>query len=820
MRKNLLTHICALCALSFIPSSVMAEVLFSESFDGLEEGRLSKGAWSSGTILSDGWYTNGGPSTFRQVAADAQLTYSGYCSATSGKAITTSGNNQKDYILFATGKQKTSLSAGQKYYMSFLFNATALNTSDNAKTGAASYAYIAGLLTSASNTGIAYTQGIVQVKTKSDNSKFYFGIRKKNESTVYGTTEFSLNQTYLVVVEYNVVDGTQNDVVNLYINPDKENPAAEVSTSSQTYASSYADATAFVGVGLLSGAQSPTGTVTDELKVATSWDDLWEAGGDTPEPEPEPDPIPVPSPVASSITVNSATISWDEVENADSYVLQWKKNGTSYGEEIAINKDVRSYDLSNLVENTKYYVQVKTVIGANSSDFAEIDFTTTAEPAFITYQGTTFTKYDVTNDLPSVGERFIARNIVFSTDVNITGDLKLCLNGYSIFTYTHRIIVKNGATLTIYNNKGDGQILGGVVASSWLDLGGVIKVEDGGTLIIREGAIENIADDEDGSYAVNNLGTLVISGAPSLIGNSASIYLTSGKMITLEEGKPLTNTTPYSVNSPGQLFTSGWSACMGDATPSTYFSSAKSGFSKVLAGKNELYLVHSGTLSLSENNDNASIIGGVVGGSTDDILMDRVFTDTQYNTICLPFALTNGQLEQIFGSGYDLQEFSYSALDGDVLNLHFNARTDLEAGKPYLIWPTQEVEDILRNGADITAAEPVDQTSDPNISFHGVYSPTELEGGNKNLLFLGAENELFYPASTANIKGFRAYFELKGAAQKAAKRARIVKKEDSATGIDQITNDKSPMTNKIIKDGQLLILRDNKTYNVIGQMVK
>ena len=40
------------------------------------------------------------------------------------------------------------------------------------------------------------------------------------------------------------------------------------------------------------------------------------------------------------------------------------------------------------------------------------------------------------------------------------------------------------------------------------------------------------------------------------------------------------------------------------------------------------------------------------------------------------------------------------------------------------------------------------------------------------------------------------------------------------TGLDQITNDQSPITNKVIVNGQLLILRDGKTYNVMGVEVR
>ena len=40
------------------------------------------------------------------------------------------------------------------------------------------------------------------------------------------------------------------------------------------------------------------------------------------------------------------------------------------------------------------------------------------------------------------------------------------------------------------------------------------------------------------------------------------------------------------------------------------------------------------------------------------------------------------------------------------------------------------------------------------------------------------------------------------------------------TALDQITNDQSPITNKVIKDGHLLILRGNRTYTITGQEIK
>ena len=44
--------------------------------------------------------------------------------------------------------------------------------------------------------------------------------------------------------------------------------------------------------------------------------------------------------------------------------------------------------------------------------------------------------------------------------------------------------------------------------------------------------------------------------------------------------------------------------------------------------------------------------------------------------------------------------------------------------------------------------------------------------------------------------------------------------ESAPTGIDQISNDQSPVTNKVIRNGHLFILRNGKTYNALGAEVK
>lgn len=269
-----------LCAAVIAVSTMNAEVLFSCNFNDSTTGRLSVGAWSSGTLASDNsWYTNGNPTAtdpqYRAVV-EQQLTYSGYCSSTTGKAVESKRNQQKDYILFPSGKQHTSLNAGEKYYMSFLFKATSLNTGTGATGGINTY--VAGLLTSATGTGIAFTNAQVMVTTVDANT-FKFGIRKITETAQYAEGTFNINQTYLVVAEYIVNSGSADDVVNLYINPTKDSQTIAV-TNNQSNAPN--DKTGIVGVGILAIGNAPESAIIDELKVVTDWADLWE-GGEAPQ---------------------------------------------------------------------------------------------------------------------------------------------------------------------------------------------------------------------------------------------------------------------------------------------------------------------------------------------------------------------------------------------------------------------------------------------------------------------------------------------------------------------------------------------------------
>lgn len=520
----------------------------------------------------------------------------------------------------------------------------------------------------------------------------------------------------------------------------------------------------------------------------------------------------------SSVDASSATLAWSAVEGATSYDLQQSADGESWST-LSSGETGTSFNWTGLSAASTQFARIRATNAVGPSDWSSAVTVTTDAPHI--HNGISFSKWASNSTFPTSGNFYLNSDIAFgweNLDVTLTGNLNLCLNGHVADLFFRRIIIPSGVTFTLFDNVGGGKITSFFAGSTGEMISeGLITVNNGGTLILGEGAIENTyVTDEDGvSIAICSQGTLKLSGAPSISSNDIDIYLGNNSNITIESGKPLTNSTPFKVSRLlSGKFTSGWTNMSG-ADPSDHFVSAKAGHGIGLSESEAAFLA---VLALDENSgSNESTLLPEVGQTHNVAITRSTLTSSQFNTFCLPFALSNAQLEEIFGAGYDLEEFVSSEIVGEELVLTFNQVDALVAGKPYLIQPSINVTNPSFEGVTISAAAPVDQEDDTYISFHGVFNPIELTGGNKNLLFLGANNELFWPASTGNLKGFRAYFEVKGAAQK-AKAARIVKKEDQSQAIENVEN--PDRAQKRIVNGQLIIEKNGRFYNAQGQIVK
>lgn len=227
------------------------------------------------------------------------------------------------------------------------------------------------------------------------------------------------------------------------------------------------------------------------------------------------------------------------------------------------------------------------------------------------------------------------------------------------------------------------------------------------------------------------------------------------------------------------------------------------------------------TKSLDENVDNSGWLKSNEGAISDVQLVRSNLVANVYNTLCLPFAIS----KSTHLAGADVQEMTSAVLDGNVLTIGFTSLVgdELEAGVPYLVKPTTAVALNTFSGVQIVAAPQA--VTQGIVTLQGIFSPTEMIAGDQTTLFVGTPDangdNLYYPSATANIKGFRAYFKLNlpDGMNAAPARARfVVNQTEVATGVEQVAI--QAQTTKMLRDGQLIILRDGVEYNAQGARVK
>ena len=216
-------------------------------------------------------------------------------------------------------------------------------------------------------------------------------------------------------------------------------------------------------------------------------------------------------------------------------------------------------------------------------------------------------------------------------------------------------------------------------------------------------------------------------------------------------------------------------------------------------------------------NDEDVDLSHLNNGSVYDVILKRNFVmDGDWNTICLPFALTADQVKEVFGEGTQLTKLSSSALISSTeVEILFESVTSMEAATPYLIKPEKNVNEGV-------FLENVTINTTPIILEAGITKmipvlKTQAFTGENNTFFLGA-NEVLYKASTSgNIMAMRAYFQFSTLTPEQLRnvRARVVFNENTETSVDNITIDEAPI--KVIQNGQLIIIRNGVKYNVQGQ---
>lgn len=232
-------------------SMVWGVTLLTENFD-----------YTAGTLLTavapggPAWNITGTTATPNLAVVAGGLSYANYpTESVVGNAVGLATSGQD------CNKTFTALTAGT-VYSSFLINVTSATTTGD---------YVLHFGQSVINTGF---YGRVFVKKDASNN-LLFGLTYNTAETaaVWTAANYSLNATYLVVLKYEILSGTTNDKVSLFVNP--AFPGNEP-TALLSFVNAGTDPTNIGCVALRQGAANKAAAcIIDGIRVAATWADLF-----------------------------------------------------------------------------------------------------------------------------------------------------------------------------------------------------------------------------------------------------------------------------------------------------------------------------------------------------------------------------------------------------------------------------------------------------------------------------------------------------------------------------------------------------------------
>ena len=155
-----------------------------------------------------------------------------------------------------------------------------------------------------------------------------------------------------------------------------------------------------------------------------------------------------------------------------------------------------------------------------------------------------------------------------------------------------------------------------------------------------------------------------------------------------------------------------------------------------------------------------------------NVRVKRTIKAGEWSTICLPFAMTEAQCKEAFGSDVQIAEFTGAESEFDDadnvvgITVSFSDVSAIEANTPYIIKVGEAVSEFTVDGVDITPDEDEayvefdnGKTGSRRVVYSGFYGTyhagTVLD---ENTLFL-SDNQFWYSAGLTRMKAFRAYFD-------------------------------------------------------------
>lgn len=137
-----------------------------------------------------------------------------------------------------------------------------------------------------------------------------------------------------------------------------------------------------------------------------------------------------------------------------------------------------------------------------------------------------------------------------------------------------------------------------------------------------------------------------------------------------------------------------------------------------------------------------------------EVHLTRTFSANSWNSLCVPFAISEAEVKDQFGNDAKVAEFTGAT----ATTLEFSSCTGIEAGKPYLVYIPEGATQtkFTFKGVTAFASQPTDVeqqgSTNEKTTFHGYFYKSTAPKGS----YVLRKNLVYHLVSDMAIKGFRA----------------------------------------------------------------
>lgn len=279
-------------------------------------------------------------------------------------------------------------------------------------------------------------------------------------------------------------------------------------------------------------------------------------------------------------------------------------------------------------------------------------------------------------------------------------------------------------------------------------------------------------------------------------GSTSKISVTKGNIVKIEFYG--SNLTRLNCTSEGTFDKQSNIACWLGSAKEVSFNNTQTQINYADVTNIRVYVEYPNVKTFEYNENEAN---NIEAWEISDITLNRTLVADKWNTLCVPFAISEEEIKANFGEGTLVEKFD--AVNGNTVN--FADATSIEAGVPYLIKPTFAGTTYTFNGKEVSADTPkVEGNAD--VTFKGIYSPTDItNNGTVKAAGVTEGGKVLFVNAGSQTKAFRCFFTISNNASITPAMLKISIK-GVETAINSIVMDNSNAT-------------DNAVYNLQGQRV-